>query len=262
LRTQVEIGHGSWKTLKSSQRREMKEVIRMWTEAATEQRSAHAQFMMGCLHDRDVEFDKRVLRADMKEGAIWLKKAAKQGHAIALYKLGFMYSGGIGVDKDQQESSKWFLKSAAQGYDRAQFSVGVIFLHGEGVKEDKKEALQWFLKAAEQGHSKAQFNAAALYFLHGVDGHASWHPDRTSDLIEAARWYRKAAGQGCAQSQYSLASMYLNGLGGLEVDETKALKLTALAAKNGNALAQKFLDSHVKDAHLSEPPHEPASSTT
>ena len=49
----------------------------------------------------------------------WYRKAAEQGDADAQYNLGYSYSNGEGVEKDEEEAVKWYRKAAEQGYEKA-----------------------------------------------------------------------------------------------------------------------------------------------
>ncbi|MCL2725942.1 MAG: SEL1-like repeat protein [Polyangiaceae bacterium] len=53
----------------------------------------------------------------------WWRKAAEQGDAEAQAALGFMYSEGRGVAKDEAEAVKWWRKAAEQGYEEAQSAL-------------------------------------------------------------------------------------------------------------------------------------------
>ena len=70
--------------------------------------------------------------------------------------MGFAYSYGQGVPKDEVEAVKWFRKAAEQGDARAQFHLGFAYSNGQGVTKDDAEAIKWFRKAAEQGDAEAQ----------------------------------------------------------------------------------------------------------
>ena len=47
-------------------------------------------------------------RKDDKDAVFWFLLAAKQGHGLALVKLGSMYEGGRGVTQDYVQAYKWY----------------------------------------------------------------------------------------------------------------------------------------------------------
>ena len=59
-----------------------------------------------------------------------------------------MYYNAEGVPKDHAEALKWYLKSAEQGHDIAQYSLGVMYSAGNGVPKDDEEAYAWCNLAA------------------------------------------------------------------------------------------------------------------
>ena len=97
---------------------------------------------------------------DFTLSAKWYRKAADQGHAMAQYNLGVMYSKGQGVEKDEVEAMKWYRKAADQGLADAQYNLGCMYHNGydngQGMVQDQAEATSWFHKAADQGHAKGQ----------------------------------------------------------------------------------------------------------
>ena len=87
-----------------------------------------------------------------------LRKAAEQGDASAMFKLGVAYIDGRGVPKDEREAVNWSRKAAEQGHAKAMFNLGSMYVNGRGVQKDEREAVNWYRKAAEQGYASAMLN--------------------------------------------------------------------------------------------------------
>ena len=85
---------------------------------------------------------------------------AKAGQAKAQNNMAYLYSRGLGVEKDLQQSLEWYTRAAEQGYAIAQYNLGLIFAKGKFVKKDEGAATQWLRAAAEQGHLRAQVRLA------------------------------------------------------------------------------------------------------
>ena len=154
----------------------------------------------GQFEDADAAYD----RGDYATTYRLLKPLAEQGNAKAQYNLGFIYSKGQGVPKDDTEAVKWFRKAAEQGIPKAQFNLGIMYEKGQGVLQDYTEAVKWHRRAAAQGYAKAQYNLGFIYSKgQGVP----------KDDTEAAKRWRKAAEQGYARAQYNLGFMYDKGRG-------------------------------------------------
>ena len=83
---------------------------------------------------------------------------ANNGSADALFRMGFLYGHGKGVNIDFSEAMKWYKKAAEKGNASAQNNIGYLYEEGKGVKKDINEAIEWFKKAAEQGNASAQNN--------------------------------------------------------------------------------------------------------
>jgi TPR repeat protein len=84
----------------------------------------------------------------------WYRKAADQGDEGAQWKLGLMYAGGQGVDKDQAEAVKWYRKAAEQGGETAQWKLGRMYAGGQGVDKDQAEAVTDHFKTSQPGSNQ------------------------------------------------------------------------------------------------------------
>jgi len=51
---------------------------------------------------------------DVREAAIWYRKAADQGDAVGEFNLGTMYDRGEGVPQNRQTAAELYRKSANQ----------------------------------------------------------------------------------------------------------------------------------------------------
>ncbi|MHB9147248.1 MAG: tetratricopeptide repeat protein, partial [Candidatus Amoebophilus sp.] len=141
---------------------------------------------------------------DDKQAFEWYSKSAYQGNAIAQNNLGNMYRDRQGVDRDYKQAFEWFEKAAHQGNAQAQCSLGFVYSNGQGVDRDYKQAFEWYSKAAHQGEPNAQSNLGFMYYNgQGVD----------RDYKQAFEWFEKAAHQGNALAQCSLGFMYKHGQG-------------------------------------------------
>jgi len=55
----------------------------------------------------------------------WYKKAAEQGNAKAMYKLGYMYSTGVGVKENYAQAYFWYNICIALGYEEPLLPVDI-----------------------------------------------------------------------------------------------------------------------------------------
>jgi TPR repeat protein len=158
----------------------------------------------GPIEDAEVAFD----LGDYSTALALIRPLAEQGNAKAQLHLGALYSGGLGVPRDDAEAMKWFRKAADQGLAQAQLDLGNIYAQGIVIAQDYTQAVKWLLLAAEQGNAEAQYNLGLIY-----DPSPGKHSDQIMwrDSSKAAGWYRKAAEQGYASAQYDLGHMYENG---------------------------------------------------
>ena len=88
-------------------------------------------------------------------------------------------------------------------------------------------------KNAEQGDAAAQFKLGMYHAL------AMGVPNNPR---ESVKWIRQAADRENAGAQYILATYYAGGYGGLSVSKTESLKWLRLAAKNGDEMAEMWME--------------------
>ncbi|KAG0229820.1 hypothetical protein BGW42_001346 [Actinomortierella wolfii] len=175
--------------------------------------------------------------------SVWYRRAAEQGHIDAQYQLGEYLHLGKGVVRCYTEAASWYLKAASQGHAEAQIALGWAYQYGLGVDKDEIESDYWYYRAALQGHAKAQD------ILAGQDRHyvASISRCRLAadsgneqeqfnlglmykdglgiklDRVKAAQWLRRAADQGHSEAQFRLGMLFMEGGGGVEQSDAKAL---------------------------------------
>ena len=116
---------------------------------------------------------------------------AAKGEAWAQSNLGFMYSKGQGVEKNDAEAVKWFRLAATQRDALGQSNLGLVYANGQGVVQDYAEAVKWYRLAAAQGLAKAQSNLGAMY------GKGQGVP---MDDVRAHMWFNLAALKGNAKA--------------------------------------------------------------
>merc|ERR1711920_764691 len=109
---------------------------------------------------------------DLSLALKWLKKAAKQGHALAQSNIGFMYLTGEGVEQSLEIGMKWNRRAAQLGSAPNQLGLGKAYLRGApGFPQNSTLAASWFRKAAEQGSAEA---LTQLRRLHESGGGPAW----------------------------------------------------------------------------------------
>ena len=96
---------------------------------------------------------------ELKQAVEPIKKAAEQGDITAQYKLGVLYSQGIGMEQDNAKACRWYRKAAEQGDMKAQYMLGRMYYNGEGVPQDFVKARQWWEKAAARAWGSGRMTA-------------------------------------------------------------------------------------------------------
>lgn len=140
------------------------------------------------------------------DAARYLRIAADEGSAEAMYELSRLFSAGRGVEKCQSRELLYLRKAAILGYAQAQFEVGASFKAGRGVDESIEQAMRWFRLAAAQGHIVAKFELATMILIYAERGEVDYQVELASIYLHgqgvipnretAIRWYETAAKSG------------------------------------------------------------------
>lgn len=157
--------------------------------------------------------------------------AAEAGNAEAMFNLGWMYTNGQGVSRDDVKAVEWYQKAADLGNVDAMVNLGLMYLFGQGVSPNDAKAAEWFQKAADLGDSVAMSNLGQMYF----DGRGVPQND-----AKAAELFQKSADLGYAGAMSNLGVMYANGIG-VPKDRAKAVEWYQKAADLGEVTAMRNL---------------------
>ena len=79
------------------------------------------------------------MKQDYSKASQWYEKAAKQEHAKAQFKLGFMYENGKGVKRSDSDAMRWYGRAAAQGHKEAKEGCDKILRKRREQKERQKD---------------------------------------------------------------------------------------------------------------------------
>ena len=159
------------------------EAAKQLRELAAEGGHPVAQEMKGrqCLREKQ----------DVECALAWLGRAAAQGRAGAMSLLGWTYSTGELVPRDDQRAFAYLMDAAKLGDAAAQNNVGQMYETGRGAPANGGEAFTWYKRAAEAGLGSAQVNLARSY----IEGRGT-APDRAAAIF----WLEQARKQGVAEA--------------------------------------------------------------
>ena len=97
-----------------------------------------------------------------EEGVALLEKAAGQGHAYAMFRVGGIHD----VRKEYEQAVAWFTKGAEAGLPKAMYNLGTLLDKGEGVAApDYPAAAGWYRRAADAGVGDAANNLSSMYAI-------------------------------------------------------------------------------------------------
>jgi TPR repeat protein len=110
------------------------------------------------------------------------RQAANKGNIDAIYETGWMYSEGMGVDRDYKIAMEYYLDAVTKGHTGAMNAIGNAYKNGFGVNQNYTEAFNWYMKSAEQGNARAMIEISYMY-LSGLGVN--------KDFYKAMDWRRK-----------------------------------------------------------------------
>jgi uncharacterized protein len=219
-----------------------------------------AQYMIGTMYQSGAITGAR----DFNQAYTYVSSAAHQGFPEAQNRLGYFYSNGLGVIKNDNIAHEWYLKAANAGLAKAQHNVGENYFFGVGVKKNEDIAISWYKKAAKSGFGDSKMKLASLARKHNHserleeylpqaavsnDGKATKILDigafaskDTSSIYDAAQpqasnaainSYKEKIKSGSTTEQYELGMKYIR-MG----DNVEGMKWIETAAKSGHSQAR------------------------
>jgi uncharacterized protein len=165
--------------------------------------------------------------AVLREVAVQLGKAAEAGLPAALYVLGAMSEGGLGVTRNEGAAAEFYRRAAEKGHRSGQARWGKALIHGIGVDANPSDGETWLRRAALAGDPEA---AAALGDLHATGGNLT-------NNVEAASWLRRAAEAGHKGAARSLGLLYFAGAG-VPHDPERGMQWFRISAAAGDGRAR------------------------
>ncbi len=238
------------------------EAVRFYTVCA-EAGDAVAQRAIGWMI-----FKGKGVPKDFELGMKWLREAAANGDASAMYRLGQIHDEGQGdTEPDLKTAVKWyeaasdagdrdaqfafgcicaspknrwssdaraaelFEKAAEQGHAEAAYQLGMMLAYGQGIDRDPSRAAYWLERACEGGYQQAMVDYANMCFEGRV---------LPQNYATAAKWFTTAADQCNGYAQYALGCMYGSGYF-FEQDDGKAVEYFRSAAEGSEPNSQYCL---------------------
>ena len=147
-------------------------------ELAEEELDANTLYNMGMEYYRKEKYDQAIE---------CLEKAATMNHSDAMYHIGWMYNGGLGVEQNYTLALEWYEKAATMSHSDAMLSIGDLYNGGLGVEKNNTLALEWYEKAANLGYAPAMYMTGFMY-------HSGEGVEKNNTL--ALEWLEKAADLG------------------------------------------------------------------
>jgi TPR repeat protein len=111
---------------------------------------------------------------DIEQAAVWYRRAAQQGIALAQFNLGVLLQNGTGVDKNLVEAVKWYEQAAIQGYLNAIYNLAFMRENGYGCTRDLSAALHLYESAANQKEPDSQCKLALLLLNEDMQARAGF----------------------------------------------------------------------------------------
>jgi TPR repeat protein len=117
---------------------------------------------------------------DVAASRSWMLRSAEQGYAPAQIGIGQTYLAPRHATTagEYGEADRWLRLAAMQDDAEALFSLGIGYKQGSFGATDYAEALKWLRRAAQQGHPYAQFFLGQMY----EDGVVGTYPALARDV--------------------------------------------------------------------------------
>jgi localization factor PodJL len=124
-----------------------------------------------------------------------IREAAIYGHVPAQYRLGEMYSMGMGTEQNLQNAKRWFTEAAMSGNAAAMHRLGTLAFDPNVDGQNFNQAIEWFTRAANYGVIDSMYNLGYLF-----DPTSDLLPSEMRNAEQSYYWYALATRQGDLQA--------------------------------------------------------------
>lgn len=186
----------------------------------------------------------------MRTSTQLLQELEEKNDIISNFQLGYIYSKGQIVERNDAKAFAYYNKAAEMDNSRqdpllakykikAAYNIGAMYFYGQGVAEDKEKGFLLIKNVAATGDLESNWLFGEMYALGaGV----------TQDFNKAKQHYLLATNKNHAKAQFSLGKMYFKGL--LEGSAEKSCEVIAneyfkLAEQNGSIDTACFLQDWI-----------------
>src|SRR5271156_4985199 len=121
--------------------------LKEWSAAAGTG-DPEASYRLGLLYARG-----HGVLANLADAAVWYRRAAEQGHAMAQHQLSLLHLDGYRAHASN--FARWYGAAAKRDPEAADHNRALLFPNGFDVPQDPAGALRWSRAAAEQGIADA-----------------------------------------------------------------------------------------------------------
>lgn len=151
----------------------------------------------------------------------WLTRVADKGDGYALYLLGKAYEDGVLAPKDERQAFRCYQRAVKKGEDLARGSLACCYLYGRGVGQDVQRGIDRLIDTALDGYLDAYYALGRAY----LDGEVVPRNEK-----QAVHWLREAAKHGYKDSADILLGM------GVDVSNEPAVAPLELLFRQGEKL--------------------------
>lgn len=142
---------------------------------------------------------------------IFLKQAILRKYPKAFHRLGNLYYDSSDSDQIRKKAFRCYQIAAKLGDDESKEKIGLSYLNGDGVEKNETFAVEWFKKS---GDAKWGYYYLAECYLNGTG------VQKNEEL--ATKYYELALYGGCfekTETEKKLLFLYASGFGGEKADE-------------------------------------------
>ena len=177
-------------------------------------------------------------------GSDAILEKARQGDVEAqIMVAGWYEEGSHGLPQSYDDARNWYLKAASSDDPRAVFKMGYYYKNGLGVDKSEVFALAWFQKASRLGYVEADKELSSM----NNDSSEIVKQTKNELEIESSSdciidpLLIEEAQKNNPNAIHSLGMYYLNGIGGFPKSTEKAIKWLTKAASFGNGASMDQL---------------------
>lgn len=184
--------------------------------------------------------DKLRLEHKFDEAAVLYQKAADDGDAYAMWRLGNCYNGGYGVEQDGKKAYEWYVKAAKAGCEEAKADIICAKIYGwYQQKKDVKKGINLLTELAKKTDNPYVIYKYAELYWDGIENEIEREYTKADSILNTIK------DKTDPNYLWLMGYVYCYGSDLTDINENKAIECWEKSFEQGGAGSKQIAELYM-----------------